>query len=90
MPVWAHGAGCCGADQRRLLEDEARRQGRSVAAVIGAAVDERYGAVSRERRLAAAERIAGMAGEPITLRQMEAVLDARHDDAAPLPRPPPG
>lgn len=82
-------ARCAGA-QRRRLEDEARRRGSSVAAAIRAAVDERYGTVSPERRAAAAERIAGLAGKPITLEQMAAVLEARHEDVAPLARRHPG
>jgi len=48
--------------QRRRLEDEARRQSRSVASLVREAIDARYGTVSREERIAAARAIASMSG----------------------------
>jgi hypothetical protein len=48
--------------QRRRLEDEARRQARSVASLVREAIDARFGTVSRQERLAAVEAIASMSG----------------------------
>lgn len=48
--------------QRRRLEDEARRQSRSVASLVREAIDARFGTVSREERIAAAKAIAAMSG----------------------------
>jgi hypothetical protein len=48
--------------QRRRLEDEARRQGRSVASLVREAIDARFGAVGRHERLAAVDAIAAMSG----------------------------
>jgi predicted DNA-binding protein len=48
--------------QRRRLEDEARRQARSVASLVREAIDARFGTVSREERLAAVEAIGAMTG----------------------------
>lgn len=70
-------------DQRRRLEEEARRRNRSVGAVIREAVDQRYGGVTRVGKVAAAARIAGMSGSPVSLEEIEAVLDGRFDVAAP-------
>ena len=71
-------------EQRRRLEEEARRTGSSVGAVIREAVERRYGEISRGRRIAAAAKIAGLSGRPISLDEMEAVLDVRFDAAAPV------
>jgi predicted DNA-binding protein len=48
--------------QRRRLEDEARRQARSVASLVREAIDARFGTTSRQERLAAVEAIAAMSG----------------------------
>jgi hypothetical protein len=48
--------------QRRRLEDEARRQARSVASLVREAIDARFGTVSRQERLAAVEAIGAMSG----------------------------
>jgi len=48
--------------QRRRLEEEARRQSRSVASLVREAIDARFGTVSRQERLAAVEAIAHMRG----------------------------
>jgi len=48
--------------QRRRLEDEARRQARSVASLVREAIDARFGTVSRQERIAAAKAIAAMSG----------------------------
>lgn len=45
-------------EQRRRLDDEARRTGASIASLIRDALDERYGRLpTREERMAALERI---------------------------------
>jgi predicted DNA-binding protein len=48
--------------QRRRLEDEARRQARSVASLVREAIDARFGTVTRQERVAAVEAIAAMRG----------------------------
>jgi len=48
------------AEQRKRLEDEARRTGRSVGALVREAIDARFGAVTREDRLQAVEEIRSM------------------------------
>jgi len=49
-------------EQRRRLEEEARRQGRSVASLVREAVDARFGTVDVQGRVAAVEAIAAMRG----------------------------
>ena len=44
-------------DQRRRLDEEARRRGISVGAVVRDALDRQLGGVSRERRIRAVERM---------------------------------
>jgi len=51
-------------EQRRRLEQEARRRGTSVAAVVRDAVDSQLGGPTREERLAALEHIRNMHGAP--------------------------
>jgi predicted transcriptional regulator len=48
--------------QRRRLEEDARRQARSVASLVREAIDARFGTVSRQERIAAAKAIAAMNG----------------------------
>ena len=48
--------------QKRRLEDEARRQSRSVASLVREAIDARFSPIGREERLAAVEAIRRMAG----------------------------
>ena len=49
-------------EQRRRLEQEAKRRGTSVAAVVRDAVDSKLGGPTREERMAAVERIRSMRG----------------------------
>ena len=49
-------------EQRRRLEQEAKRRGTSVASVIREAVDAQIGRPTREERLAALERIRAIRG----------------------------
>jgi hypothetical protein len=75
-------------DQRRRLEDEAREQGTSVAALVRDAVDARYGSVTRERRIAAVDAIAGMHGEFVPPEELERIVDEERDEALPEHRSP--
>jgi len=50
-------------DQRRRLENEARRRRTSVAALVREAVDAQFGTVSRQERLKAVADIRGMHAE---------------------------
>lgn len=70
-------------EQRLRLEEEARRSGGSVASVIRAAVDDRYGVIGEARRAAAVQRIAGMSGPAPSIAEIEAELAGRFDDAVP-------
>lgn len=66
--------------QRRRLEDEARRQARSVASLVREAIDARYGTVSREDRLAAVEGIAAMrGGRYLTPEQINRAVEEERD-----------
>jgi hypothetical protein len=66
-------------DQRRRLEQEAKRRGASVASVIRDAVDSRLGGVSREDRVAAVETIAAMKAAPyLPPEQLAAAIDDSH------------
>jgi predicted DNA-binding protein len=51
-------------EQRRRLEQEAKRRGTSVASVVREAVDAHVGGPTREQRYAALERIRSMRGAP--------------------------
>ena len=50
------------AEQRRRLEDEARRRDVSVASLVREAVDARFGGVGTDERLRAVEEIGRMEG----------------------------
>jgi ribosome maturation protein Sdo1 len=51
-------------EQRRRLEQEAKRRGTSVASVVRDAVDAQLGAPTRQQRLEALERIRSRHGAP--------------------------
>lgn len=51
-------------EQRRRLEQEAKRRGTSIAAVVRDAVDSTLGGPTREERMAAVERIRARHGAP--------------------------
>jgi predicted DNA-binding protein len=62
--------------QRRRLENESRRQARSVASLVREAIDARFGTASEEQRLAAVETIAAMSGgRYLTPEQINQVVD---------------
>jgi hypothetical protein len=78
------------AEQRRVLESEAARQETSVAALIREAIDERYGAVSREDRRRAVGEIAGMEGGYVDPAELARMIDEERDEVArglDLPQP---
>jgi hypothetical protein len=67
-------------EQRRRLEQEAKRQGASVASVVRDAVDERLGGITPEDRLAAAEWIAAMEPLPhVPPKRLERMIAEAYD-----------
>ncbi len=73
-------------EQRRRLEQEAKRRGASVASVIRDAVDDRLGGVTRDDRIAAVEAIAAIEGLPsISVEEMNRMLAEAHDEATRFP-----
>jgi hypothetical protein len=48
--------------QRRRLEDEAKRQSRSIASLVREAIDARFSPIGREERVAAVVAISAMNG----------------------------
>ena len=70
--------------QRRRLEDEARRQARSVASLVREAIDARFGTVSRLERLAAVEAIAAMSGgRYLTPEQINRAVEEERETISP-------
>lgn len=69
-------------EQRRRLEDESRSTGVSVAALVRAALDARYGSgPTREERMAAAEYLTtGGTAEHIPIEELNELIDSRFDD----------
>lgn len=70
------------AEQRRRLEEEAKRRGSSVAKLVRDAIDERYGTTTAEDRLRAVEGIAALKGRFLTPEEIEQVIDEERDAAA--------
>ncbi len=71
------------AEQRRRLEEEARVTGMSVGALVREAIDARFGAptvVDRRRAFAA---MTAMSGRYLSPAELDAVVDAERDRAAP-------
>jgi predicted DNA-binding protein len=69
--------------QRRRLENESRRQARSVASLVREAIDARFGTVSEEQRLAAVEAIAAMSGgRYLTPDQINRVVEEERETLA--------
>ncbi len=69
-------------EQKRRLEEEALRQGTSVAQVIRAALDAHYGTVSRRSREEAARRLTERGAEFLAFDEIEAELETRFELAA--------
>ncbi len=71
-------------EQRALLEAEAKRRRSSVGSLIREAIDARFGAVSREERVRAAEEIAAMRAAPeLTPREIDEILAAEREGVVP-------
>jgi ribosome maturation protein Sdo1 len=70
--------------QRRRLEGEARRQGRSIASLVREAIDARFGMPGREERLAALDEIRAMKGVPyLTPEQINRAVEEEREAALP-------
>lgn len=69
-------------EQRRRLEDESRDTGLSVAALVRAALDARYGGgPTREERMAAAHYLTtGGTAEHLPIDELNALIDDRHGE----------
>lgn len=73
-------------EQRRRLEQEAKRRNASVASVIREAVDDRLGGIGREDRIAAVDRIAAMEPLPyISPEELERLIAESHDEETRFP-----
>lgn len=62
-------------EQRRRLEEEARRSGRSVGAIVREAIDARVGARRVEERLRAVEAITNLDGVYLPPDELEELID---------------
>lgn len=68
-------------DQRRRLQEEAKRRRSSVAALIREAIDARFGAVTRADRLRALEEIRAMkGGRFVPPDELDRLIEREHDD----------
>jgi hypothetical protein len=61
-------------EQRRRLEEEARRTESSVGALVRAAIDDHYGAAATEERLRAVSTIASLSGRYLPPDELDALL----------------
>jgi hypothetical protein len=68
------------ADQRRRLEQEARRRATSVASVIRDAVDAQLGGITAEDRRAALDEILAMSGRFASPDELNRIAASEHDD----------
>jgi len=69
------------AEQRKRLEDEARRTGRSVGALVREAIDAQLGTATRHERLRAVEEIAALRGVYLPLEELESVIAEERERA---------
>ena len=67
-------------EQRRRLEDEARRRGTSVAALVREAVDARYGPVTQADRLKAVAEIGAMEGRFLSPRELNLLVEKEREE----------
>jgi hypothetical protein len=72
------------AEQRRRLEVEARRRGKSVGNLVREAIDAQYGSVTREDRLGALEGIRSLSGRYLPPEELNRVVESERADAAEL------
>jgi hypothetical protein len=70
------------AEQRRLLEAEARRRQTSVAALIRDAIDGRYGTVTREDRMRAVEELGRMNARYVPPDELGRMIDEEREETA--------
>lgn len=79
-------------EQRRRLEAESRARGVSVASLVREAIDARFGHVSREAKVRAAEEIAAMGDDgdaELSPEEINAIIDEEREANLPeLDRPP--
>jgi hypothetical protein len=66
-------------EQRKRLEEEARRQGTSVAALVREAVDARYGPVTQADRLKAVAEIRAMEGRFLSPRELNLLVEEERE-----------
>jgi ribosome maturation protein Sdo1 len=70
------------AEQRRRLEEEAKRRGTSVGSLIREAVDARFGSVTAAERLEALEGIRATSGSFIPAKELNRLVEDERDSAA--------
>lgn len=70
------------SDQRRRLEQEARRRGTSVANVIREAVDAQVGAITVEDRRAAVDRISALRGRSLSPEELNRIVEEEREAEA--------
>ena len=68
------------AERRRRLEELAATRGEPISQVVRGLIDDAYEGIMRERRMAAAERLAGLEVEdPPDAATLARELDAAHE-----------
>jgi len=68
------------ADQRRRLEQEAKRRGTSVGSVVRDAVDAQLGRVTVEDRRAALDEILAMRGRFVPPDELNRIVESERDE----------
>ena len=68
-------------DQRRRLEEEAKRRGTSVAGLIREAVDGHLGSVDREDRIGAVDAIRAMHGRFLSIDELNRLVEEERAEA---------
>jgi len=75
------------AEQRLRLEEEARRAGMSVGALVREAIDARFGAPNLADRRRAFAAVTAMRGRYLSPEELEALGDDERDRTAPAVEP---
>lgn len=70
------------SEQRRRLEQEARRRGTSVASVIRDAVDAQLGGATAEDRRAAVARIGALRGRSVSPEELNRIVEEEREAEA--------
>jgi hypothetical protein len=70
-------------EQRRLLEDEARRRGTSIAAVVRAALNRELGLSSRDDRAKALDEVRAMRAGFVSPEEINRIAASERDHAIP-------